>query len=380
MNKDGNAEMTLLSTDAVKADLESKTVSWWTQKKIYPEYNLSKISDKCIEITPPQLITTMEIDAGIREKLDKVMKKLSGRNSKKVSHNCKDWVYRTITAILACYGQDDPEWVEEKAFLKRQIMEDFRFMYLYIVSDYAADPLGKMPHYNFLSIIGLHQLFFSEDENSENVAFLKRIALEWEATVKTENHTDQQLKIVSEETRQRLREELEPHSGDIDKKELEKLKLLLFYKYIYLRGLEIFQLSPSHYLHLNGTAIAFDFDSYVHLGRHLAKGLREVHIGKTYFKEMFDLNTFELLKVIFDEINLHERTKEILLNQGNNSELFFEVNGIVYSAWIDPSKGKPNKETQFRLSSIYPAEKKNEIERYSSLERTQIKEDLYFYF
>lgn len=316
-------------------------------------------------------------EADVEAKLE-ILNRLSNRLRMSVpdlTPDEKHWLYDSILLNAEYFNAQDSHWEERIKDLSHPALRDSRLIYLLQNCDYANDINGLRSHHH------LHGKEFNAPENEENVVFLNEIAVEWKATLKLRNHRDQLLQRTCIEAESIIEEEMDAAKANgmgYFLRETYRKQLTLLYKYIYLRGLEVFRDTNQHQFIIGQNTIIYDYESFVHLGRHIAPSVRPGLIGKSNFSQQFLLgNVHSTLKETFDKIRESGKIADIQINRDTNTQFFFELNGVTYSIWI--GSVTQGGEVINRLSSIYPSEDLAEIEKRKNMTKIEIESGLYFF-
>ena len=304
-------------------------------------------------------------------RLDILINKAGGLTNPKLSHDEKKWLYESVI-MNSLYFQND-DWNERLPILSHKYLSDYRFLYLFIDCNYANDLNGYMKH--------KHILFdkeFTKSDNEKNVEFLKKITEDWEKIIKNRTHSDQLLSKISTEATKMIEAEFQSASLlGANWKKNKKQQLLLFYKFIYLKGKEVFRDSNSFTLNIYDQEIIYDYESYVHISRHFGRTLKPDLLNKTFFTQDFlPANIFDLLKEIFDLIKANNVIKPFEIVQ--NHQLFFELNSVVYTLWINETSNDAGKMV-LKVKSLYPSTSYEEKQKWTILNKIKVNSNLYFF-
>ena len=305
------------------------------------------------------------------DRLDILINKAGGLTNPKLSHDEKKWLYESVIMNSLYFNNND--WNERIPILNHPYLSDFRFLYLFIDCDYSSDLNGYDTH--------KHPLFnkeFTEIENEVNVAFLKEIAVDWGKVMSCRTHIDQLLLKMSVEATEMIDTEFQYASlhGAIWKKD-KKQQLLLFYKFIYLKGKEVFRDFTSFTLNLYTNEIIYDCESYVHISRHFVRDLKPNLLNKSFFSQDFlPSNIFSLLKEIFDQIIANNVIKPFEISK--EQQLFFELNSVIYTLWINKTSNDTGKRV-LKVKSLYPSTSFDEKQKWSLMNKVKVNANLYFF-
>jgi len=304
-------------------------------------------------------------------RLDILINKAGGLTNPKLSNDEKKWIYESVMMNSLYFNNND--WTERIPILKHKYLSDFRFLYLFINCDYSSDLNGYKTH--------RHLLFndqFTDVENEANVEFLNKIAREWEEIITDRTHSDQLLFKISTETTEMISEEFQyANSHGANWKRNKKQQLLLFYKYIYLKGKEVFRDFSSFTLSINEQEIIYDYESFVHISRHFGRTLKPDLLNKSFFKQNFlPDNIFILLKEIFDLTLKSKSLQRIEILQ--NTQLFFEQNNEIYSLWINETSNDAGKKV-LKIMSLYPSTSYEEKQKWAIMNKVEINSNLHFF-
>ncbi len=232
----------------------------------------------------------------------------------------KHWVYDSILANAEHFKNQDSHWEERIADLAHPALRDSRFIYLLLNCEYSNDINGHRLHRH------LREKKFTAWENEENVVFLNEVAIEWKDILKLRNHRDQLLQRTCIEAESIIEEEMDAVQDNgmgYFLREAYRKQLTLLYKYIYLRGLEVVRDTNEHQFTIGQNTIIYDYESFVHLGRHIAPSVRPGLIGKSNFSQQFLLgNVHSTLKETFDKIRESGKIADIQINRDTNTQLF----------------------------------------------------------
>lgn len=314
------------------------------------------------------------------EKLNYYLTLLNESSHENLSFEEKLWVYKNIMDNYL-YFQLHPnsfsnQWNEYLAYLENKYLEDAKFYFLFFHCDYCNDlETGKKHEYLFMlpfsqTEVELVPFIFPELLNQENVKFLNILYEKWNEIIEIETHQNPLLTKVVEECkymREKERKAYKKQQLESDLWRTNEQKMVLFYKYAYLKGQITFRDKSEFILSLLGKDIVFDIESYFHIQRHFAQSLKPDLLSKSYFKQDFlPDNIVEILSDIFNKIS--ERNITMIFSE-DGFGIFFELNKVVYKLWIKKSLDKDI----FRFVSLYPFERDN----YSELTRVKVNENLY---
>jgi hypothetical protein len=316
-------------------------------------------------------------DANIETKTE-ILDRLSNRLRMSVPDlnlDEKHWLYNSILVNSEYFSAQESHWEERINDLLHPALRDYRFIYLFQNCQYANDINGYRLHRH------LYGKEFTVRENEENVTFLNEVASEWTATLKLRNHSNQLLQRTCVEAESIIKEEMDAAQQigmGYFLREAYRKQLTLLYKYIYLRGLEVFRDTNEHQFTISQNTIIFDHGSFVHLGRHIAPSVRPGIIGKSNFSQQFLLgNVHTILEETFDKIIESGKITDIPISKDSNTQLFFELNKVAYTIWIQSVT--EDGEVRNRLSSIYPSEDLAEIAKRKCMTKIEIESGLYFF-
>lgn len=198
---------------------------------------------------------------------------------------------------------------------------------------------------------------------------------EWEKVLAITNHTNTKLQITCSEARYIIREELNAinHAGSIRKQSIKK-QLILFYKYLYFKVLEVFANEQPFTININHNLVIYDFESFIHLGRHFAQSIKSGKLDKSYFKQDFEpADLHEKLYEIFCHINNSQYP--LALKGEGDTQLFFKYKNIQYTLWITKNND-PKSEFKYRVGSFYPATSQDELRKSARLTMVNVTDDL----
>ena len=293
------------------------------------------------------------------EKLNYYLSLLNEASHEMLSFEEKLWIFINIIGnivgnfLFFPESLDNPH-VKYLHFLDSRYLEDAKFYYLFVYCDYCDDLEGCNEHRHLFEFPFSESKAitstFTQSSNQINVKFLNLIYIQWNQELNYQNHTGLLKGIVDECNLMRRKEKnkFEKQDFEKDKWEFKEKQLILFYKYVYLKGLIIFNDNTEFLLSLLGQNIIFDFESYCHIHRHFAQSLKPDSLNKSYFRQDFlPDNIVQILSDIFKKISESD-SKIILLEKGFG--IFFELNQVVYQLWIIKDKSK----NTFRISSLYP--------------------------
>ncbi|MES2516693.1 MAG: hypothetical protein V4585_01220 [Bacteroidota bacterium] len=305
------------------------------------------------------------------EKLNYYLALLNESSHENLSFEEKSWVYKNIigNVIYFSYLHINP-WIEYLHYLDNKYLEDAKFYYLFLLCDYCNDLEGICVHRH-----PILQAVIPESLNQINVKFLNEVNNLWHKNFECHNSSEllkeakrECKKMKTEEKKEFKKQRLEINIWKIKEKQLN-----LFYKYIYLKGLVIFNDKTEFILSLLGQNIIFDFESYFHIHRHFAQSLKPDLLNKSYFGQDFlPDNIVQILSDIF--LKISESGSEIILLD-EDFGICFELNQVVYQLWI-----KKNKiENTFRISSLYPVERTSVANDFRELHRIKLADNLYYF-
>ena len=225
--------------------------------------------------------------------------------------------------------------------------------------------------------------YATSDEISHDQAFLKKIASEWESIIDVTNHTDQNLQAISKEARDFKKLILKKFDvGEIN--EIEKnhqINLILWKtKHIHETAemiLEEYSENP-YPLILNGVVVYFNYVSLIHiLNRHFGElvSIQMFRDVKSFHNPIFQPNKIHLvLENIFKKLSAFEifKSEPITFNKAFNFR-FRETNYQLYLKLFGAKKDK------LFVSSIYPIENDDELDKLKDYKLHVIDTDLSIY-
>lgn len=315
----------------------------------------------------------LEVQERKVEILEMFINYIEGLTNPNLANWEKEWVYNSVISNSIFFEDINNDWINKTSILNNEYLVDYKFLYLYINCSYANDVLGLLPHFH---------LFFNkpiqDEENQQNVNFLEEIFNNWENVVSKREHKEYLLYRISVATEEMLNEEFSKSAvyGN-NWKIIKKRQLLLFYKYLYLKGKKVFKHSDEYSFKISDSIIIYDCESYAHIGRHFGKTLVPDLLNKSFFsRDFLPENTFNILYDIFTKIDNSQFLKTYIFRDLN--QFYFEFNKVVYSIWINLANDKSGKKV-LKVSSLYPAKDANEVSKYSQLQRIKIDNSLYFF-
>ncbi len=327
--------------------------------------NITALTEKQLEL----LSGEQKID-----KLNYYLSLLNVASHEMVSFEEKLWVFKSIIGNFLYFSNNTYSQFEKYLhYLDSKYLEDAKFYYLFVYCDYCYDLEGNGEH-RPLSISPLSDFKpFDASSNQVNVRFLNKIYVEWSQELNRKNCTGLLKKIVKEYQLMR-RNEKEAFDKQNAENQLWKIKekqLTLFYKYIYLKGLILFNGKTEFSLLLSGQSITFDVESYCHIHRHFAQALKPDLLQKSYIRQDFSPdNIVQMLSEIF--LKISESDNKIFFLE-KEYPLFFELNQVVYQLWIKKNR------SHFRISSFYPVERIKDGYDFRKLHRIELSENLYYF-
>ena len=306
----------------------------------------------------------------MEEILENMLNKINGQINPGLVEYEKRWVF--ITVITSLHSSPLKEkWEERAKILDHQYLRNYKFWYLFLYCYYCYDLDGIWNH----GFLGLNNTKFSIEQNQGNVEFLKAIFTEWEAEIIVRSQTDQLLRAVVVCAKAMISEDIANKAVGANLRAYKKRQHTLFYKYIYLKGLEVFYQNISYIIPISGKNIIYDYEGFAHTARHFSQILKLNTSNRSYFTQDFTLdNIHKLTADIFQQILIIDPDYEIDFSDVNN-RIFFEYNLIIYTLWIQLNQVS----NQLRFSSLYPTENPIDLGRVSRFKRVSAGNKIYYF-
>ncbi|GAF05967.1 hypothetical protein [Saccharicrinis fermentans] len=237
----------------------------------------------------------------------------------------------------------------------------FKTIYLTYFLDLSGQSVYQKPNKGNSRIV-------PPEETLRDINYLINNTKEWLKIIEKANHTSELLNQISKETRSQLKE-IEKSRGKLlfraDKQRhlINRRKILLQAKYIYLMALQIFEMfdKTEFVLSLNGQDIELNEYSIIHiLSRHFSE-ITKVTTDKSFHIEDFEpkyLN--KQIGQIFNDID-----NSGLFDGQPIDKIAFRYKGIDYLIWtkkkVKHVKGKGEVEYN-RLETFYPVERQIDLQ------------------
>lgn len=221
-----------------------------------------------------------------------------------------------------------------------------------------------------------------QDEIRVDKKYLFDVADQWQKEIDITNHTNTELRGISEETREIIREirkKCKRENLSITKLNNEIRLALWKSKYIYHHSLKIAeQISLPYKLNLNGVNVYFTYISLIHiLNRHFAQlvSMKYHKESKSFHSPIFKpLEIHLTLESIFRRLSNTEvfKSEKIAHNNAYNF-CFHETDYQLYLKKFGQSKEK------LRVSSLYPIENELAIKKLQLLKLIKVDNELSVY-
>jgi len=211
--------------------------------------------------------------------------------------------------------------------------------------------------------------------------YLFNVASQWNETISDLKHSDQKLKIASEETRKikkEIRKKYKKVGADDEVKNDELRRNLWKTKYIYLEAIKVADTVQFPVeLELKNIKIYYTFYSLFHImNRHFAHLVApKLHQkNKSYFSIQFHYNSFQIyLREIFTLFNNCDEFQEEI---ANDKKYNFRYKGEYFELYFKPYG--QNKQL-LQVSTLFPLEDDNERQKLQDMKLVELSEDLSFY-
>jgi hypothetical protein len=335
-------------------------------------------NNKRTPVTEKQLELLSEV--GRYEKINYYLTLLNEDSHNSLSFEEKLWVIKNIVGNFL-YNSNclNNLWDKYLHYLDNEYLKDAKFYYLFVYCDYCYDLDGNNEHRHLslfpISHTKVQSFRFIDSSNQTNVKFLNSIYIQWNQELNCKTYTGLLKEIVEEcnEMRSKEKRKFEKQGFEKDTWAIKEKQLVLFYKYVYLKGLIIFNNKTEFSLSLLGQNVIFDFESYCHIQRHFAQSLKPDLLNKSYIrKDFLPDNIIQILSDIFLKISESD-SKIILLDE--DFGICFELNQVVYQLWLIKNKS----ENTFRISNLYPVERTSVGNDFRELHRIKLADNLYYF-
>lgn len=221
------------------------------------------------------------------------------------------------------------------------------------------------------------------EEIERDKEFLENCAVEWNFIVEKTTHSDQRLQVIGKEARdfkKLIKKKYSSNKISLTEKN-HQLKILLWKtKHIHLTAIQILEeIGKDNYeLYLNNETVLFNYATLIHiLNRHFGQlvSIQMLQEDKSFHNPIFQPNRIHLIiENIFSKFNqLPEFKKEKIVH---NKPFNFKYRGIDYQLYL---KLFGDKKDKLFVSSIYPIENSEEINKLLKLKLIEIDSELGIY-
>lgn len=172
------------------------------------------------------------------EKLNYYLSLLNEASHEMLSFEEKLLIFKNIVGNILYFSHaSDNPYLKYLHFLDSKYLEDAKFYYLFIYCDYCNDLEGNNEHRHLFEF-PFSESIFTQSSNKINVNFLNSIYIQWNQELNYQNHTGLLKGIVDECNLMRRKEKnkFEKQDFERDKWEFKEKQLILFYKYMRIRG------------------------------------------------------------------------------------------------------------------------------------------------